>query len=1041
MLTIYIMKTNFRKLVWVSAVTFILGLQGNIYAENILSHNSQKHSSSLIDSVLLLDSGEIITVNSDLFLTRLIIIEGSILVINTGVSVTLNENPNAFDELTMDSGTITGAGVLKSNCANEHDNILVISENSNFDIDFKSISGRAVFNSKYGENYISAKKNITIDSGASMVYFGTSGASRFSIYGNILNNGHLWSGSGLFIFKGQSITNNDTIHADIELDTNCYVYGDGAWVSSYIYLYPNRVLTLGNNINFSIRNFTLLQNSKVNLNSHTLTLNDYFQYNYSDLLMNQFAEFKSGILKTKGAAIRLNMDTTAKLLAPLIVDSGNVIHSSLLGSTIIFDTSVTVSNAAAFNSGYNVIFKNDVLNNGYLNVNTCKYKGKNIINNGIICSAIFEFESDCNFSGSGMWTCGSYTYVKPFKTVTLQSDVKIRSPFFEIEPDAVLNTNGFSFILDHLDGTSGYLIVDSAAAVVGSGSVTANGFPNVFFVQIDNHFHADFSARINASSGLLYINDPSANGRSEFNNLLSVDSGATLSSANSGDSIVANGNVFNAGTLIGNLKLYGNQFTNNGIITSAYVVFSNSAARSSAQVFEGTGSFEEPSWCVIDSGATVNLNSIHQLNILRINSGGTFDISNQTLKIQGLGSECIVNNGNFVTSASMVEFNRQNNVQQFPVTNINYNNVTVNNPMGLILNGDVTLPALLILSNGDIDLNGYVITLTPSAMLQETPGNTVKGSNGYITTTRNINAPSDLNVAGMGAILTTGSNPGITEIRRGHVYQYGLAAGFQSIQRYFDISPANNTGLNAELKFRFDISEIDTLEKTELGLYSSTNAGLNYVYRSGNVDSSNNQIIINGLNSFSRWTAGLRAEAQPVNISCIIEAQFDVNTSLLNLRDSVSAYLANSISPYSIVDSAKSVVDSVNYTGSFLFVNAASGNYYIVVKHRNAIDTWSKSGGEFYSIGQTLSYNFTSTQSQAFGDNMRSLNSLWCLYSGDVNKDGSIDLTDIMVILNDANAFATGYTTTDLTGDNFVDLSDVAIAFNNATAFVSVIAP
>ena len=42
-----------------------------------------------------------------------------------------------------------------------------------------------------------------------------------------------------------------------------------------------------------------------------------------------------------------------------------------------------------------------------------------------------------------------------------------------------------------------------------------------------------------------------------------------------------------------------------------------------------------------------------------------------------------------------------------------------------------------------------------------------------MTTTKNLNAPYSLNVAGMGAILTTGANLGSTEVRRGHTGQTG----------------------------------------------------------------------------------------------------------------------------------------------------------------------------------------------------------------------------------------------------------------------------
>lgn len=65
----------------------------------------------------------------------------------------------------------------------------------------------------------------------------------------------------------------------------------------------------------------------------------------------------------------------------------------------------------------------------------------------------------------------------------------------------------------------------------------------------------------------------------------------------------------------------------------------------------------------------------------------------------------------------------------------------------------------------------------------------------------------------------------------------------------------------------------------------------------------------------------------------------------------------------------------------------------------------------------------------------------YAIFSGDVNQDDAIDLTDIANIFNDASIFQGGYIATDVNGDYFVDLSDVTIAFNNSAAFVSVIRP
>jgi len=156
----------------------------------------------------------------------------------------------------------------------------------------------------------------------------------------------------------------------------------------------------------------------------------------------------------------------------------------------------------------------------------------------------------------------------------------------------------------------------------------------------------------------------------------------------------------------------------------------------------------------------------------------------------------------------------------------------------------------------------------------------------------------------------------------------------------------------------------------------------------------------------------------------------------------VKVYLRNTASPYNIADSSTAAIDSVSFTGSFAFANAQSGQYYIVAKYRNTIETWSKAGGELILDKGTINtYDFTTSALHAFGSNQILKGSEYCNYSGDVNNDGTVDLTDLGLIDNDAANFVTGYVTNDLNGDDAVDISDLSIGDNNASNFVQKITP
>ncbi|MFZ1320839.1 MAG: hypothetical protein WAT71_04720 [Ignavibacteria bacterium] len=158
------------------------------------------------------------------------------------------------------------------------------------------------------------------------------------------------------------------------------------------------------------------------------------------------------------------------------------------------------------------------------------------------------------------------------------------------------------------------------------------------------------------------------------------------------------------------------------------------------------------------------------------------------------------------------------------------------------------------------------------------------------------------------------------------------------------------------------------------------------------------------------------------------------------VQDTVVVSLRNNFSPYSLVEMSKVYLSNTG-TASVSFAKAVDGvNYYVVVNHRNSIETWSKSGGEIFA-GGVLNFDFTTMSSQAFGNNLVQVGANWSNYTGDVNQEGVVDVGDLTIIDNDAFAFIIGYVPADLNCDDVVDLTDASFADNNAANFVSVIKP
>lgn len=172
--------------------------------------------------------------------------------------------------------------------------------------------------------------------------------------------------------------------------------------------------------------------------------------------------------------------------------------------------------------------------------------------------------------------------------------------------------------------------------------------------------------------------------------------------------------------------------------------------------------------------------------------------------------------------------------------------------------------------------------------------------------------------------------------------------------------------------------------------------------------------------------------------------------SNLTTPDTMRVLIRSSDSPYEVFEESKAVLNDSG-KADFIFNNVPTGQpVFIQLKHRNSVETWSRKPSSsvfnilnsihFNPFTSYLRYDFSSSQSAAFGNNLVLIDTSpnkYGIYSGDVNQDGSIDLTDNTLIDNDYINFVSGYVKTDLNGDNFVDLVDATIADNNAFNFVS----
>ena len=329
------------------------------------------------------------------------------------------------------------------------------------------------------------------------------------------------------------------------------------------------------------------------------------------------------------------------------------------------------------------------------------------------------------------------------------------------------------------------------------------------------------------------------------------------------------------GTGTTNWYLYGANFsmsdatTQNSNTTDAKFLFSGTTQQN-LSLTNVTFSSGFPVEVATNAILDVGLTQLKSSGIFKLNDGATL----QTAIDGGLDS-LLLNTGTN-TLSTLANYTLNGSVAQitgslFPST---VNNLIVDNSTGVTLSGDVTTNGTLSVNNGDLHLNGKIITLGPTSMLMETPGNTITDVTGKIITTRNLNAPTGLNVGGMGAMLTTSSDLGSTLIER---YQYAAVEGSsEGIFRVFNIQPINNTGLNATLRFYYDESELNSLNESSLTLFKSPDGNNNtWVSQGGTANPTNNYVELSSIGSFSFWTLAESATTT-FQLSVAIEAGWNI---------------------------------------------------------------------------------------------------------------------------------------------------------------------
>lgn len=258
---------------------------------------------------------------------------------------------------------------------------------------------------------------------------------------------------------------------------------------------------------------------------------------------------------------------------------------------------------------------------------------------------------------------------------------------------------------------------------------------------------------------------------------------------------------------------------------------------------------------------------------LRVQAGTTINSAGSPFIV--LNNMQLVNNGTVTqpSGGGTLKFSGSSDrsLSGSGTTSLNVMELSLGAGNQLSLLSNISIATGLNFSGGLLNLNNSVVDLGATGQLsgESESSRAYTTGTGYIQATANLSAPYSANPGNLGAVISSSSNMGSTVVRRGHRSQINSYGNGRSILRYYDINPANNSSLNATLRFRYLDAELNALDEAALGLWRST-TNINWTYVGfDSRDASSNYVEKAGIASFSRWTLSTPAGALPLSFTTV----------------------------------------------------------------------------------------------------------------------------------------------------------------------------
>ncbi len=434
---------------------------------------------------------------------------------------------------------------------------------------------------------------------------------------------------------------------------------------------------------------------------------------------------------------------------------------------------------------------------------------------------------------------------------------------------------------------------------------------------------------------------------------------------------------------------------------------------------------------------------------LYINGGSLYLDSGSVVNVKGdLLSNANINGTGKVLLNGTVAQNVHMNGSQVP-------SLEINNTQNISLLSGIKIKDSLKFVNGKIIVGNNDLTISSKTICSGMGAGKFVETNGtgqcYIELSEDINA-KECPIGVSGSYRPVFFTTTVTSFSNGKLGARVIAVASPSkpatvsdyLKVYWPISRNGIIGTVNAIGQYIDPTDINGTESSLKGFYHD---GTTWYTGYSTSDNITNKVGAEILASIGELYGMNFSQLAKLTIKAYLEGYYNANilTSTLyylgmsnntNACDSINIGLWSSNNLNSTAPSLSiNAIFQTNGQATVQLPNSAIGNnYYVALKHRNSLETWSSNP---ILISDSSSYDFTDNLSKAYGNginpSMKNMgNGKYAIYSGDLNQDGTADILDMQVCENDAFNFSYGYIDSDCNGDGASDALDMQIIENNS---------